>query len=69
MADITLRVNGSEKESHRLSRNTAALGSSGHAATDRHKIRLRRRTVRRLHRARGGQSDPFLLDAGLAGCQ
>ena len=67
MADITLRINGSDKKISVSSGNASAVGSARHPGTDGHKIWLRCGTVRRMHGARRGQPDPFLLNSGLAG--
>ncbi len=66
MADITLRVNGSEKKVTVSPETPLLWVLRDTLETDRNKIWLRRRTVRRVHRACRWQSDPLVLDSGLA---
>src|SRR6516225_4373739 len=49
------------------SRYSAAVGIARHARSNRHPIRLRHRSVRRLHGAYRRRRDPILLGAGQRG--
>ena len=61
---ISLVVNGMAHTRGRGAGNPAALGHSRFAETDRHQIRLRHRSVRRLHGPDRRPGDAVLHDAG-----
>src|SRR5262249_31009687 len=53
-------------QSQRRPGNSSPLGSARHSSTDRNQVRLRCRTVRRLHRSRGGHGNALVFDARVA---
>ncbi len=54
MSRFDFELNGAQQQRGCRRRHAAALDPARHARTDRHQVRLRRRLLRRLHRARGG---------------
>ena len=62
-----LNVNGGRARARRRARHAAALGAARAARPDRHQVRLRRRAVRRLHRAHRRRADAQLRAAGVGG--
>ena len=60
-----LNVNGTRARARRRARHAAAVGAARAARPDRHQVRLRRRAVRRLHRAHRRRGRALLRAAGL----
>ena len=61
---VTLQINGQSHTIDAPGRHAVALGAARYRRPHRHKIRLRHRPVRRLHRASGRQGGALLPAAG-----
>ena len=64
---IALTVNGQRKEVDGRRRHAAAVGAARASQADRHQVRLRRRGLRRLHRACRRRGGALLRHAGVDG--